>query len=456
LDHLLHVVADADAAGANDESSVDELLAHQLMAGELALTLAYLFPEIAICRKLLPQARRVLSAGLADLLDGRGLPHARLFDRLPVLLACWTRCRALGSRLKRGCWRRNAEKAYRQLLRNALRLARRDGSHVFADPATGPRGVELLAAAVALVGRQADRTLAALLPGGPKKSRRLSQGLPKATIHSEWAATAVLRPDWSPSAPRLTVLYPGRSCRVELSCGKEVLWSGQWALEIHVDGVPAVPTSSWEELCWVSDDDVDYLELEIEFSPGLRVERHLLLARHDRFLLLADAVLASRPAAIQYRGVLPLCPAVTWREACETREGGLVGRKRRATMLPLALPEWLADRNGGELRSTARGIELRQAAAAQSLFAPLFLDLDRKRLRKPLTWRQLTVAESHEVQPADVAVGYRVAIGDAQWLIYRSLARPRSRSLLGYNPQSETLVARFNRHGEVDPLIEIE
>ena len=59
-------------------------------------------------------------------------------------------------------------------------------------------------------------------------------------------------------------------------------------------------------------------------------------------------------------------------------------------------------------------------------------------------------------QPAEAAVGYRVAIGKAQWLIYRSLTPPRSRSLLGYNVCSETLVARFDRHGEVDPLIEIE
>ena len=53
-----------------------------------------------------------------------------------------------------------------------------------------------------------------------------------------------------------------------------------------------MPNFAVEPLCWVSDDDVDYLELEIEFGEGLRVQRHLLLARHDRFLLLADAVLS--------------------------------------------------------------------------------------------------------------------------------------------------------------------
>jgi hypothetical protein len=49
-----------------------------------------------------------------------------------------------------------------------------------------------------------------------------------------------------------------------------------------------------------------------------------------------------------------------------------------------------------------------------------------------------------------------VALGKAQWLIYRSLASPQSRSLLGYNVCTETLVARFDREGEVDPLVEVE
>ena len=69
---------------------------------------------------------------------------------------------------------------------------------------------------------------------------------------------------------------------------------------------------------------------------------------------------------------------------------------------------------------------------------------------------QLTVAESMKVQPADVAVGYRVARGGRQWLIYRSLAPPKNRTLLGHNLSTELLVARFTREGEVKPLLEIE
>ena len=484
LDHLLQAVAEAGAAGTGGEFSDDAPLIDQLLAGELALTLAYLFPELVICRSLLPAACRTLSAGLADLLDGDGLLHARHFDRLRPLLACWTRCRALGARLKHGCWTGDAENQYRRLVHNALRLSRRDGSHVFSDPSADRSGVELLRAAVALAGDEGDFALAALVLSDGKKDRRRSSGdLPDAAAHSEWAAAAVLRPDWSRSAPRLVVLYSDQSCRVELACGKDILWSGPWGLDLQIDGAKAEPSSEWSELCWVSDKDVDYLELEISFGDGLCIQRHILLARKDRFLLLADAVLGSRRAAIEYRGTLPLCPGVTFRRACQPHQGVLVGRKPRAAVLPLALPPH--DNEGafsgadipvcpvsrhltgrqeclphyGEkcaLVAGDAGLELRQAAVAQSLLAPLFLDLDRSRTLKPHAWRQLTVAHRGAVQPADVAVGYRVAIGKRQWLIYRSLAQPADRSLLGHNLQSETLVARFDRRGEVESLIEIE
>jgi hypothetical protein len=257
-------------------------------------------------------------------------------------------------------------------------------------------------------------------------------------------------------SPRLTVRWADGSCHMELVCGKDVVWSGPWGLAVEIDGTPQPAATEWSELCWQSDKDVDYLELQADLAEGVRVQRHFVLARKDRFLFLADAVLGSKRASIRYRGTLPLCRDVAFHETCETREGMLIGRKPRATVLPLALPEWLADRRWGELKQTAAGLELQQTAEGQSLFAPLFIDLNRRRMAERLTWRQLTVAESWAVQPKDVAVGYRVAIGRQQWLIYRSLAKSRHRTLMGHHLCSETLVARFDREGQVTPLIEIE
>ncbi len=454
LDHLLGAVADAVQIEVEAEP-----LVHQMVAGELPFALGHLFPEITPCRKLTRGARRALSAGLVDLLDGQGLPHAKHLGSLRPLLACWTRCRALGDELPKGCWSKAAQTQYEWLVRNALRLTRCDGSHIFSGGPAGSSCEELFQAALRFGGDQADHDIAALILPGQRRASGKRAGkpaLPDAATHSEWAAVGVLRPDWSLGGPRLTAAYPGQSVQIELESGRERLWSGVWQLEVRCQG-ELVPTDSrWEEICWVSDDDVDYLELEIPLRDGLRVQRQMLLAREDQFLMLADAILGERSTSLQYRGCLPVGRQISFQPAAESWEGFLKGRERQALVLPLALPEWRSGARVGSLVRTDRGLELCQSTRGRSMFAPLFFDLQPRCMKRRLTWRHLTVAENLEIQPNDVAVGYRVMVGSQQWLIYRSLARPGNRTLLGHNLTSEMLVARFERDGEVEPLLEIE
>ena len=73
-----------------------------------------------------------------------------------------------------------------------------------------------------------------------------------------------------------------------------------------------------------------------------------------------------------------------------------------------------------------------------------------------MTWRQLTVAESLTPVPSDKAVGFRIAIGPQQWIIYRALANRSNRTLLGHNLATESLIARFGKDGEVTSIVEIE
>ncbi len=453
-DCLSDLVGDAGAVAPQEDP-----LIHQMAAGELPLALSYLFPEIRPCRKLAKEARRALSAGPIDLVDGEGLPHAEHLGLLRPLLACWTRCRAIGDELSKGCWSNTAQARYELLIRSALRLTRFDGTHVFSRGSAGPWCEDLFHEALRFSDDpHGDQIAVRALPGRKRAStaRAGKRDLPQPATHSEWAAVGVLRTDWSRSAPRLTVTYPEDSVRVEFECGHQLLWSGRWELEVRRDGEPLPPESHWEEVCWVSDRDMDYLELEIRLRGGLRVQRHMLLARGDEFLFLADAILGQRRTALEYRGRLPLLEAISLRPAEQTWEGFLVGRSRAALVLPLALPEWRADPQVGRMLRTDRGLELCQAVRGRAMLAPLFFDLKPRRMTRPLTWRHLTVAENLRAQPDDVAVGYRVMVGGQQWLIYRSLAEAGNRTLLGHNLASELLVARFGRDGEVEPLVEIE
>ncbi|MBN1589064.1 MAG: hypothetical protein JW888_06085 [Pirellulales bacterium] len=448
----------ASSVEAAQWSVFESPLVHQWVAGEVALTLAYWFPELIPCRKLARAGRRALAAGLAETLDGEGLPRAENLDELRPLLACWTRCQALGKSWKRGCFERGAAEQFEWAVRQALRWTRPDGTQVLARSSAGAASADWLAVAVGFDDDKDDHDIAAVvLPGGKKsKKSRARRFLAEAASHSEWSCAAVLRPEWSQASPHLSILYPGQTVYSELSTRGDLVWSGCWEWEVRLDDRPLRPESDWEETCWVSDDDADFLELEIELSEGVRLERQMIMAREDRVLLLADAILGTEPAAIEYRGCLPLEAGVSLDGMPETREAYLVARRRAALVLPLALPEWQGGRGVGTLQQTAAGLELRQQAKGCSMYCPLLFDLDPRRMTRRRTWRQLTVAAERVIQPADVAVGYRVHSGRDQWLIYRSLAERANRTLLGHNLSSEMLFARFDEAGEVEPLVEVE
>ncbi|MBL7040844.1 MAG: hypothetical protein ISR77_19575 [Pirellulaceae bacterium] len=438
----------------------DKPLEQQLIGGELPLVLSYLFPEVNSCCELGKIAQERLSSGVNELLDGNGLPTAGHLALLRPLLACWTRCGYLARAAGVSCFDEKARLQYEWLVRRALQLTRQDGTQVFSVCTDEPeKGIdELLDAALMLIGDQEDNAIADQVLPGRKALRKKSQSgvyFPDASTHSKWGEIAILRPNWLRGGEHLVVTYKDRAVRTELNCGSSTIWSGPWSARITVDGKPLDLQSDWHQNCWYSDDDVDYLELEAKLDNGWRLERQMLLAREDHFLLVADVLLGSAEADIEYRNVFPLTDGIRFEAAEETHDGYLVANRRLALVMPLALPEWRVAKTDGTLEATADGLELRQKARAARLYAPLFIDLDRKRLKKPLTWRQLTVGEELQAQPPSAAVGYRVQVGAGQWLFYRSLTPPANRTVLGQNLYNEFYAGRFDTDGEVDELIAI-
>ncbi len=454
------VAISRDAAGI---CLTDNPLAQQLLYGELPLALAYLFPEIDQCESLAEPARRALSDGILELLDGEGLINCRFHNTMRPLFASWTRCGCLGRSARQPCFETVAQDQYNWLVRESLRLARFDGSQVLSHDDSGRWSPTLFETALKLVSRRTDSAIAReALPArkkgtAQKEKAKTSPKLPEASVHSEWAGTAMLKRSWTRNDDSLVLTYHAQELAWELNCRSEMLWSGKWDFEIEVDGKKLDVTDLWEEVCWVCDADVSYVEVEAKLSNGWRLQRQLLLGREDRFLFIADAVLGNRPGRIKYKSSLPLVDGVQFRPAKETCEGRLHGRRHLATVLPLALPEWRLPAHGGSLEQTDEGLVLKQEVDGFRLFAPLFVDLKPARSKKRLTWRHLTVAQNLEIVSTDEAVGYRVQIGSEQWLFYRSLGPTGNRTLLGQNYSGEFIAARFPATGgEAEKLIEIE
>jgi hypothetical protein len=275
------------------------------------------------------------------------------------------------------------------------------------------------------------------------------------------AKTALLRRSRRRPHDQLLVEFAGRDVLVELTAAGRVLASHLLTWQATIDGRSLAACGPWSEVCWHTDAEVDYLEIELPLSDGWRLERQFVLGRKDRFMFLGDALLgpADGPAReIRFASTLALASGVRFSAADETREGWLVaGRKKATTLVPLALPEWRAELTPTELAASSDGTLVQtQAALGQHLYSPLWIDLSPGRTRQPLTWRRLAVGESLQTVGRDRAAGYRVQFGNHNWLVYRSLAPRGNRTVLGQNFSSEFVCCRILKTGKIEDIIEIQ
>lgn len=272
------------------------------------------------------------------------------------------------------------------------------------------------------------------------------------------AKAALLRRARGGPHDELLIDFSGKDVRVRLTVAGEALAIGAWAWQTMVAGEPLVSEGTWREVGWKSDKAFDYLEIELPLAGGWKLIRQMLLAREDRFLLLADALIGSgkEPVELRYSHSLPMAAEATFDPARETREGWLgSGGRRQATVVPPGLAEWRCEFSHSELLGQNGRLTLQQAALGRSLYAPLWIDLDPRRLGRPLTWRRLTVGENVANVSRDVAAGYRIQAGREQWLVYRSLGQNGNRSVLGYNTVHSFDCLRIVANGETEEIVAV-
>jgi hypothetical protein len=176
-------------------------------------------------------------------------------------------------------------------------------------------------------------------------------------------------------------------------------------------------------------------------------------------VLLADAITAAAPpfgTPLRIESGVTLSVGLEAEQAEETRDVTVYDTAMRLTALPLALPEWMAAPASGRIEAAHGSIVLRQESEGGRLYAPLWLDCDPTRSGRPLTWRQLTVADTRHNLPRHQAAGFRVQVGLDQWLLYRALDQPRNRTVLGCNLSCEFLLGRVRPDGTVARTLEIE
>ncbi len=279
--------------------------------------------------------------------------------------------------------------------------------------------------------------------------------LPEAYCHSELGGTAIFLPEWDVRRGRIHLDYGGDDVRIEVDAGKMSAIDGVWELLIQVDGQEQAKAAPWSSVCEYTDDDVHYLELEQRWTGGIKVQRHLLLIREDRCVMLADAVIRDPdqpPASINYTSRLKLADGVSTSTEEETTEVWFNDEKGKCRGLALSLQsnEWRVGPTRAKLDVTSDAnlrLEVRsdkRNSHGGGVFAPVWLDFQQRRFKRPRTWRQLTVAEELRIVDPDESVAFRIQHGSEQWIVYRMLHGDRTRTFVGKHILADLYCARFN------------
>ncbi len=383
---------------------------------------------------------------------------------LRAALASVIRCRALANSLGLRKWFPPQQRALSQLLKHAARWARPDGTQLLAAGHNAPRTQALWEALVKQTRNskslQAAMRYAGLLPGsdGPKRGYSYSS-VPKLTHYCADAACVVMQNDWRKRGSRFALDFSDSEICIEALAknGSPVL-TGEWTVQVEVEQQAQLQLDEWGEVCWFSDDDVDYIELEARFGQFARVQRQALFFRQDRMLMLADALLCEQAGQWSLSSRIPLAGDASFQPAEKTTEGVIMtANGTRCLTLPLHLPEWRRQAIGGSLTADGETLVSSSHGSGERLYAVTLISLTGAHAKKPVTWRNLTVGEDLRIVRADEAQAFRIQIGKKQWVIYRSLARPTRRTALGMHTLSEFLAGRFDAvDGDFDPLLVVE
>lgn len=390
------------------------------------------------------------------------LAHGATYLR--AALASVIRCRALANSLGLRKWYPPQQRALSQLLKHAARWARHDGTQLLAAGHNAPRTQSLWEALVKQTRNpkalQAAMQYSGLLPveDGQKQRYSISK-VPKLTHYCADAACVIMQSDWRKKGSRFALDFSDSEICIEALAKKGTpVLAGEWTVQVELDQQAQLQLDEWGEVCWFSDDDVDYLELEAKFGQHARVQRQALFFRHDRMLLLADALLCDSSGQWSLSSRIPLAGDASFEPAQRTTEGVIVTASgSRCLTLPLHLPEWRRQATTGGLAIDEETLVSHLHGSGERLYTATLISLCGAHAKKPVTWRNLTVGEDLRIVGADEALAFRIQIGKKQWVIYRSLARPVRRTALGMHTLSEFLAGRFDADdGDFKPLLVVE
>ncbi len=433
----------------------------QILAVEVPLRVAHDFPELVVDADWVDPAIDWMSDMITQHLDTDGWPSAELLPVFGPLVASWSRSFSL---IEKSGWRlrKKTLKVLRGAVQHLFRLLRPDGQLMLGGFGAIPISKPCIRSMQSIVDGSFMKQITNQISSEPTKPRgsmsraKLDCSEPESTV-SEWGESGILTAGRNLRGGKIGFEFADESCIYEI-VGQLPLVSGTVFPQITFNGEAVQPLDSFDLISQELDDHQNYIELQMNLSHGLTLNRQLMLVHPDQVFYSADCIVSPEPGKIGYRCDWPLAPGVGVLEEIETRELYVQTDSIQSLVLPLSLPEWLVGPSAGKLEydASSRSLCLTDQVEGMGIYVPLVFDLSPKRSRKKRTWRPLTVVESRRAVPRDVAAAFRFQLGYEQWFAYRAVSSKGLRSFLGQHFKGEFLFSRFGQDGTVDEYLRLD
>ncbi len=306
----------------------DAVLCHLVLQCELPLLIC--LTTAGAKRMVQAEASKAMDH-LALLLErGEDKPYPWLVHGATYLraaIASVLRCRVIADALGLRKFFPPQQKALASLLKHAARWTRGDGTAFLGAAQSSPKSKAIWESVVKLAGHSKSLG-AALQCVGVKGDRaidvkKLSHSqLPDVSHYCDQAGCATMQSDWRHKGSRFAFDFSDNEIFIEALGPKgHPLLSGEWNVHVELNGQQEMQLGEWEEVCWFTDKEVDYIEVEAKFGQFAKIQRQAMLFRKERLMVLADALIGTTEGQWQLRSSFPLASGVTFEPAEKTREG---------------------------------------------------------------------------------------------------------------------------------------
>lgn len=440
---------------------------HDLLmrSAEIPLLCSLVFADVKGATAMRKQAVESVAECLDAATDSDGMPHSRVLRHLRGWLGGLTRCVIWADWTGTKFWNEDSAERFETITCAAIAMTDGDGRLAF-DRASAKVSQSMLSSAAALTQWKPKTNVGRVVRGwsesaGKDNFKRASpkKQEPPPTNQSDWAEAAYLRSHWFHAADRMVVGHHGQWPMVDLACAGVPMLVGDWQLNLNINGTRIDEQGEWFNVCWFSDSDSDYAELQWKLKDGTRIERQLFLSRKQQFAIFSDCITTeNEDAAFDFASTIPLFDGVEHQANPHTREIILHSSDRQTVrVFPLALDQDRIQKAIGDL-SVSDGCLRWEHRGQGGTFSPVMLDWNPDRRSEPATWNALTVTEDRRVVAVSEASGFRIRLGDSQYVLFRSNRNTGvHRAVLGCHTTNESIIGKFSvKTGVVQPLVFVE